>query len=336
MAGPAALRSSTPAMGADWTDKAYMIELHVQKCPGLSREVFVSTHPAYSIALDGYVATEPFLEILPTGPYRNFNHHEVVDRSCTTATCEQARRGVLLGLYDLFRERGRRRATLWVNDCDQDVCLSTWILLNPDRAAEPLVRVLASIEDLLDMSSGTFPMPHERDLLAEVRWVFEPYSRVRPRLLQLSAADMRHVIQDVHRFTVGRADKLPLEGEYRRIGGDGEWWLVEVDHTQARERMVAAGVRAAVEVVGRHENRWTYTVWRRSEYIAWFPVREILDELCKQERVSGGSGRWGGADNVGGSPRPDGSVLSPDVVERVVTEVVKHLDGSPSPCMQRG
>jgi hypothetical protein len=310
-----------------------VIELHVQKCSGLARETFISTHPAYSIALDGYVAAEPFLEIHPTGPYRNFNHHEAVDRSCTAATCEQARRAVLLGLYDLFRERGQRRAALWVNDCDQDVCLSTWILLNPDRVGEPLVRALASIEDLLDMSSGTFPMPHERDLLAEVRWVFEPYGRVRPHLLQLCAADMKQVIHDVHlridQFTIGRAGKLPLEGEYRRIGGDGEWWLVEVDRAQARERMVAAGVRAAVEVIGRHGDRWTYTVWRRSEYIAWFPVRAILDALSKRERASGGSGSWGGADNVGGSPRPDGSVLTPAVVEQVVAETVKRPGGFP-------
>src|SRR4051794_9167074 len=148
-----------------------MIELEVRLGPGLARADFVASHPPYSIALDGYVAAEPFLQLRPDGPMRNFNHHEVVDRSCTTATCEQARRAVLLGLYDLFRDTYGRRAKLWVNDCDQDVCLSTWVLLNPDRAGEPLVRVLASIEDLLDMSSGTFPMPHERDLLAEVRWV---------------------------------------------------------------------------------------------------------------------------------------------------------------------
>lgn len=304
-----------------------MIELHVERCAGLTREGFVATHPPYSIALDGYVATEPFLELTATGPYRNFNHHEVVDRSCTTATCEQARRAVLLGLYDLFRESGRRRAALWVNDCDQDVCLSTWILMNPDRAGEPLVRVLASIEDLLDMSSGTFPMPHERDLLGEVRWVFEPYTRARPRLLHTSAAEMREVILDVHhrieKFAVGRAGRAPLEGDYRRIGGTGEWQLVEVSRAQARERMVAEGVRAAVELVAAHGDRWTYTVWRRSEYIVWFPVRKILEALSMRERACGGSGTWGGADNVGGSPRPQGSVLPPTVVEEVVASVVE-------------
>src|SRR3954451_13763870 len=98
------------------------IDLVVRPGPALSREVFLDTHPPFSIALDGYVFGEPFLE--ERGPYRNFNHHEVVDRSCTCATCEQARRAVVLGLYELFCEGGARRAILHVNDCDQDVCLS--------------------------------------------------------------------------------------------------------------------------------------------------------------------------------------------------------------------
>ncbi|MCW5803855.1 MAG: hypothetical protein KIT31_15860 [Deltaproteobacteria bacterium] len=175
------------------------------------------------------------------------------------------------------------------------------------------------------MSSGTFPMPHERDLLAEVRWVFEPYGRVRPRLLAMTGEDMRRTIHDVHlridQFAIGRAGRIPLEGEYRRIGGDA-WWLVEVDRPQARERMVAAGVRAAVEVTGKHDGRWIYSLWRRSEYIVWFPVRDILAALNVAEAAAGGSPTWGGADNVGGSPRPMGSRLAPGDVERVVASVV--------------
>lgn len=305
-----------------------MIELHVRPGPALARADFLATHPAFSIALDGYVHGEPFLVVREDGPFRNFNHHEAVDRSCTIATCEQSRRAVLLGLYDLFRSGGKRRALLWVNDCDQDVCLSTWILLNPDRAAEPLVRKLTQIEDLLDSSSGTFPLPHERDLMGEVRWVFDPYARARPRLTGMSAADMRQVIGDVHlridQFVIGRAQQVPLDGNYVRLGG-GDWWLVEVDRMQARERMIAAGCRAAVELSARTGDHYVYSLWRRSEYITWFPVRELLDALNAAEGISEGEPhRWGGADNVGGSPRGVGSRLTPADVERVVDRVVEQ------------
>jgi len=314
---------------------ALVIELHVRPGPALSREEFLTSHAPYSIALDGYVHGEPFLELRARGPYRNFNHHEAIDRSCTIATCEQARRGVLLGLYDLFRVGGQRHASLWVNDCDQDVCLATWILRNPDRAGEPLVRKLTQIEDLLDSSSGTFPLPHERDLLGEVRWVFDPYARARPRVAQLSGDEMRQVIADVHlridQFVIGQAGQVPLEGDYRRLGG-GDWWLVEVDRMHARERMIAAGCRAAVELTARLGERYAYSLWRRSEYITWFPVIEILEALNAAEGIEPGDPhRWGGADNVGGSPRGRGSRLAPAEVEAVVDSVIAQVRAGPAP-----
>lgn len=87
-------------------------------------------------------------------------------------------------------------------------------------------------------------MPHERDLLGQVRWVYEPYTRA--QLAALGAPGMREVIGDVHRrmgeFVIGRAEVRPLTGESRQIGGGDGWVLVEVTHQSARERMVASGV----------------------------------------------------------------------------------------------
>jgi hypothetical protein len=308
------------------------IELHIKPGPAITRAQFLEDHPPYSIALDGYVFGEPFLEITARGPYRNFNHHEAVDRSCTSATCEQARRAVLLGIYDLFSGAEGRRALLFANDCDQDVCLSTWILMNPDRAGEPLVRVLSQITDLLDMSAGVFPMPHERDLLGEVRWVFDPYTRCRPQLGSMSAAQMREVVRDVHhridQFMIGRAEVIPLQGSFTRLGGGPGWILAQVTHQSAREKIVAAGYRAAVELFGRSGERLHYTVWRRSEYIVSFPVREILAALNLAEGFQPVDRTgWGGADNVGGSPRGRGSALQPAEVERIVNEVIAKRSG---------
>jgi hypothetical protein len=304
-----------------------MIALEVQPGPALTRDAFLASHPPFSIALDGYVYGEPWLEVRPEGPYRNFNHHESVDRSCTSATCEQARRAVVLGLYDLFRQKGSRCATIWVNDCDQDVCLASWILMNPDRAAEPLVRMISQITDLLDMSAGAWPMPHERDLLGEVRWVFDPYVRVRPNLPALTAQSMREVIRDVHhridQFVVGRAEVLPLVGEYERIGGGEGWILATVTHQSAREKIVAAGHRAAVEQYGRNGDRWLYALWRRSEYVVSFPVRDILAALNVAEGFQPvDTNGWGGAENVGGSPRGRGSALAPKDVEAIVNDTI--------------
>lgn len=303
----------------------------VRIAPGAvyTREEFLASHPPFSIALDGYVKGEPFLMTTAGGPYRNFNHHEAVDRSCTCATCEQVRRAILLGLYDLYTDEDGRRATIWVNDCDQDVCLATWILLNPDRAGEPLVRTLAHIEDLLDMSAGAFPLPRERNLLGEIRWVFEPYTMNRPRLSGLGADDMREIIEAVHErvelFLTGQSESLPLLGSYRRIGGGEDWVLAEVDHQHARQKMVEAGINAAIELYARPDERYVYSIWRRSEYIVHFPVRDILRELNRAEGYEADDMTgWGGSENVGGSPRGAGSALAPADVEEIVERVVSR------------
>jgi hypothetical protein len=306
------------------------VSIEIRIIPGkiVGRDDFIRSHPPYSIALDGYVAGEPFLEQTAAGPYRNFNHHESVDRSCTSATCEQVRRAVILGLFDLYAGDDGPRAEVFVNDCDQDVCLATWILLNAERAAEPWVRTLAYIEDLLDMSAGGFPMPEERDLLGEVRWVFEPYTGRRSEIGRYDAAGMRRIIDEVHgrieQFLSGTGETLPLLGSYRALGGGDGWLLVEVDHQHARQKMVEAGVRAAVELYARMGDRYAYAIWRRSEYIVDFPVLEILAALNRAEGVTDESVGWGGSENVGGSPRVIGSRLTPAQVEAVVAEVIEQ------------
>lgn len=295
----------------------------------VSREDFAPTHPPFSIALDGYVAGEPFLELGERGPYRNFNHHEAVDRSCTSATCEQVRRAIVLGLYDLYKGERGPRATVWVNDCDQDVCLATWILFNPSRASEPWVRTLAYVEDLLDMSAGGFPMPDERDLLGELRWMFEPYTGNRHKLGELGVEGMHEIIQEVHtrieRFLNGESKIMPLLGDYKQIGGGDGWVLVDISHQHARQKMVEADIKAAVELYSRKNGRYFYAIWRRSEYIVGFPVKDILRELNRAEGfdVEDTQG-WGGSENVGGSPRGVGSRLTPAEVEKVVREVVAN------------
>ena len=301
-------------------------------CPGktISREEFVATHPPFSIALDGYVQGEPFLALGERGPYRNFNHHEAVDRSCTSATCEQVRRAIILGLYDLFQGERGPRATLWVNDCDQDVCLATWVLFNPRRAGAPWVRTLAYVEDLLDMSAGGFPMPDERDLLGEVRWIFEPYTGNRTRLGELDADGMHAIIQEVHtrieRFLDGESKIIPLLGDYREIGGGEGWVMVDIDHQHARQKMVEADIMAAVELFGQTDGRYYYSIWRRSEYIVWFPVKDILEALNEAEGFQAEDiAGWGGSENVGGSPRGRGSTMPPQDVERVVNDVVARV-----------
>lgn len=302
-----------------------MITLHVLRQPAITRHQF-SFYPAFSVALDGFVGAEPYLD---EGPRRNFNHHEGVDRSCTLSTCEQVRRAVLLGFYDMFPQE---QTTLYVNDCDQDVSLASWILMHPDKAADPLVRQLSQVNDLLDSSGGTFPLPQESSLLRQVAWVFEPYTSIRGRLNVMNADNHKSVINSVHcridDFVGGRAKQLRNTGVCQLWCHGNGWRMVEIitpGHS-IRSDLSSQGIKAAVEFGPKYDGRRTYSVWRRSEYVSWFPVRKILDALTTAEAEAEVDldvpGVWGGSDNIGGSPRPGGSVLSPPEVQLIVDRVL--------------
>jgi len=87
--------------------------------------------------------------------------------------------------------------------------------------------------------------------------------------------------------------------------------------------MIAAGVRAAVELFARPAGRYCYSVWRRSEYVVGFPVKRILAALNEAEGFAAvDNDGWGGAENVGGSPRGKGSALEPTRVEEIVNRVL--------------
>src|SRR5204862_6910630 len=165
----------------------------------------------------------------------------------------------------------------------------------------------------------------------------------RLQLAGMKPEPMRGVITDVHhrldQFVMGRASSVPCSGEYARIGGGHGWIFAEVTHQTAREKMVASGVRAAVDLFGKTETpdglRYLYSVWRRSEYVVGFPVHDILCALNRAEGFQPIDPKgWGGAENVGGSPRGRGSALAPADVERVVNLVIP--EGSPPSLVPKG
>ena len=72
-------------------------------------------------------------------------------------------------------------------------------------------------------------------------------------------------------------------------------------------------------------DRYAYALWRRSEYIAWFPVPAILAALNVAEGLApDAADGWGGAETVGGSPRGRGSRLTPAEVEAGGDAIVAH------------
>jgi hypothetical protein len=285
-------------------------------------EDFCATHGPYTIGLDGYVASGSRFD--PAGPRLNLDHHAGVDRLATRATCAQALLAIRQGLFECFRDGHGPRAEVCVNDCDEDVCTSWFLLAHPDLAApgiSPPLDRLVSLVDVLDTTAGAYPLPPDLSSLKELAWVFAPYHSFRRsgELDRRQPAGHRGVVAEVssriERHLGGRGRSYPLDGRYERLGGGPGWAMIREVGAQARLAVTADGIRAYVAVRERPDGRWAYVLGRTSPFVP-FDVPALVRTLNEAEGVV--KAGWGGSDLVGGSPRVRGSKFSPREVERII------------------
>jgi hypothetical protein len=287
---------------------------------------FCETHPPYSIALDGYVSGIARYD--GRGPWLNLDHHADVERLAARATCSQVLMCIRQGLFEAFRDATGRRAAVYANDCDEDVCLSWFLLQNPEMGCQlshTRLDHLVQAVDLLDTTAGASLHPLNENLMGEIAWVFEPYraARMQGALDQPQSDVQNKVIEAVcDRIREHLADKggtLPLDRRYERIRRGIGWSMVREIGPQSRAGMVADGIRAYVSVRPRMDGSWTYSIGRVSPFVP-FDVPVILRELNEAEDPHRGT--WGGGNLVGGSPRLHGSRLHPREVTRIINRVV--------------
>lgn len=309
------------------------IILHAEPGTVLNWNSFQATRPPNSMALDGYVSG--ISRFTRNGPYANFNHHEDVDRIATRSTCMQIFFAMKLGLLDAFAGEKRSVAHVFVNDADQDVCLSCWLLRNSDRAMatrwhDPLTPLMV-YEDLMDASAGAFPFNDTHDpnsLLRRQAWVFEPYTQARAdRILHtMNDEGLARLIDEVGErismFADNRGGSVDLDTFHEVIGGGAGWRMVKNPTVYARTVIYADGIRAFISVRDRTDGRYTYVVGKMSPYVP-FPLEKIYEALNEAEGTTMGENSWGGSDIIGGSPRGTGSSLAPRQVEQLVNTILQ-------------
>lgn len=303
-----------------------MIELMMQPLQApMPWAKFADEGHRLAIALDGYVVGGPRFDAGLC--VANFNHHEDVDRLATRATCAQVLMAVRQGLFRTFRKGGTPHATVFANDCDEDVC-TAWYILRHHAVCEPsmnpLLNRLVMMEDSLDATAGAYPFPADLPALRELAWVFEPYRQFRSsgQLAKRDARSFRGVVEDVEgriaRHVSGHGQEIPLDTRYDRIGGGKGWTMVREVGAQARTGMFADGIRAYVAVRELGDGRWTYTIGRLSTFVP-FDCRRIFAVCEAEEHPGRGAGDvWGGSEMVGGSPRVGASRIPPSRMQEIV------------------
>jgi hypothetical protein len=275
--------------------------------------------PPRSVALDGYVQG-PAID--PECERYSFDHHGGCVRHSTRATCEQVRDAIVLGLDPAG-------LTVFCNDVDLDTALSMWLLANPHRAAEELVGQLVVAAGHLDAHSGAWPIAEAMRHVIE--WLSEPETRARANGSYWSMDNnaLARLLGDVSRridvYTHGQArpdvTRFEIDERYEIERTGTEWVLAKTIGTRSHAALFRDGHNRVVIYRQLPDSSFGYTVAKRSEFVKYFPVAEILRTLDKREPG------WGGGSTIGGAPRnEDGSRsrISPDEVFEIVESVVQR------------
>ncbi len=301
------------------------------KIPPVQWDDFIQKAP-YSIALDGYVHGKPRFIQTEFGPYANFNHHEEVDRLGTRATCAQVLMAVRQGLFKTFN----KPTTIYVNDCDQDVCLSWFILKNSwlaENTVNPRLNRLVHIGDMMDTCSGTYPFHEDMPILREISWIFEPYTKFRlsGQLHKKSGDEFYSVITDVEnrimKHVVGEGSEIDLDTRFSIVsnGKNGIYSIIKEEGKDSRIALPHNNINAFVSILDEAPGKFRYTIGKTSMFYP-FDITKIIAKLNEAERDKTGdtlsADIWGGSNTIGGSPRVRGSVLNPDKIKSIIDSLI--------------
>jgi hypothetical protein len=235
---------------------------------------------------------------LVEGTHVNFNHHEDVNRLATRCTASQVSMAIKGGLLGVFAPEN---TTVWVNDCDWDVCLALWLLRNPARIvgarSEPLISRIVFNTDMMDTCAGAYPIdPHDR-IMEEMAWVFAPYTdaRTQGRVTHLNSPEMETIIDAVldrvSLYSIGQGQLQKPDIRYNVIAGGSDWKLVQEIGADARTDMRAEGICAFVSYRGQENGRYIYSIGNLSPY-GGFDLLLLYQKLNQVEALQGND-VWG-------------------------------------------
>ena len=122
---------------------------------------------------------------------------------------------------------------------------------------------------------------------------------------------MKHIL--------GQGDRIALDVRYDVIGGGNGWTMVKEVGAHARTGMFGDGVKAYVSVRERANGKYTYTLGKLSPFIP-FDLLKLTTAFNKEDSSVSGNEKWGGGNNIMGSPRVSGSSLDPDTIARIIKE----------------
>jgi hypothetical protein len=273
------------------------------------------------------------------GAYRGFrvehdldfvslDHHDGCVRFQARSTCEQVRDA--LRLHPTFCDRFE---TIVVNDLDGDTLLSLYMLhpartalvLEPDR--DERAERLSVLVDAVGLTDALGPQltsrlpAQQRGLAGAFRHALKKvgipeFERVRHfdrwrDWLKGSLAAIDGVL--AHEAPFAAADD-PF-GQARELVRTERFVIAEAAEGSAMVTLYRAGHEVVVLCTPEQGGRRTYTIGKPSD-LGRGDVRAAIDALNAREPG------WGGGSSIGGSPREQGSALTPEQVAAILRAVL--------------
>jgi len=280
--------------------------------------------PAGTIFVDGAAQGEPFVD--PQRAVYNLDHHEGCVRAFTLAACEQAMVLIRKGL-----DLRRRDWTIVANDVDLDALLAIWVLLNHLRLTGPDPRARAAVMPLLRLEGAIDAHGLElADLTALPADLMQETRRRMDRLLgreqALKSTGLWQRIDPLE-YAVDRLATLDAQ-VYPPDHFEDVAEIEELARVELCTGSVAVICRAKVgiyEVEQQlrrfHGDRLGLIVLQKgeSEYslrqvdptlpVGLTELYSILNLVDPRSDGSLAANRWGGSNEIGGSPRASGTGL---------------------------
>ncbi len=290
-----------------------------------------------SIFLDGAAQGPPFVD--SKRAVYNLDHHEGCVRAFTISTCEQA-----LVLVRKVVDLRKRDWTVYANDADLDTVLAIWILLNHLRLNDdarlrarilPLIRLEGTIDvhglghlDLLCLPEDALRVARNwmDRLLASEKQLGDTADGQPLDLTRYVAERLREIdaliyppsqIEDVPELE--ELARIPLTESSVAIAYQSELGIYEVAEQMRRYH----GERLGMLVLQKDATQYSIL---QLDHALPFNLSDVYARLNLMDPAAGGSrsgNRWGGSEEIGGSPRAGGTRLSVAGIAQAIAYVFR-------------
>ncbi len=316
------------------------LNVHIE--PGLTFSASVARKsPPGTIFLDGAAQCEPFMD--HERQVYNLDHHEGCVRAFTLATCEQA-----LVMYMKGLDLRTREWNIFANEPDLDTLLAIWIILNhariggQDTTQRRLLFALVRYEGVIDALGLELKelsaLPTE--LMRKIQRVID-HLRIQEVALKKEG---RWGETDFLTYTASILNKID-QIFYKPSDFVDYQGMEELARIELSDHRIATVVEADMGIyeIEPHLNKLygerlgvvflkkgpnTYTV-RQMDLFLPFSLESIYERLnfvdpAVQCRTL--TNRWGGATDIGGSPRETGTHLAPGEIVQACREAAAKSD----------